>query len=95
VQHSFGTTLASAANFRRHNTQHNDTQHITLTINSLYVTLSLADPQHNNALHYAECHYAECHALFIFMLSVLTLIVVMLTVDRLNVIMLSVVGPNI
>jgi hypothetical protein len=49
---------------------------ITLSIKGLYVTLSICDIQHNNAMSigwlslcwvshfiydYGECHYAECH----------------------------------
>jgi hypothetical protein len=43
----------------------------TLSIKGLYVTLSVSDSQHNNALpifwvsrfiyYYAECHYTKCH----------------------------------
>jgi hypothetical protein len=42
-----------------------------LSINGLYVTLSLNDSRHNNAMplyrvshyinYYAECHYADCY----------------------------------
>jgi len=44
---------------------------MTLTRNSSYVTLSITDTQHNNALL-----YAECHVLFIVMLNVVRLSVV-------------------
>ncbi len=52
------------------------------------MTLSIIDPQHNDALHYAECHHAERQIIYIVMLSVIMLNVVMLSV-----IMLSVVAP--
>jgi hypothetical protein len=35
---------------------------MTLSIKVLYLTLSINDTEHNNALHYAECRYAECNA---------------------------------
>jgi hypothetical protein len=34
---------------------------MTLSVKGLYLTLSINDIEHNNALHYAECHYAECY----------------------------------
>ncbi len=42
-----------------------------LSINGLFVTLSLNDKR-----HYAECHYAECCSLFIVVLSGVMLSVV-------------------
>ncbi len=58
---------------------------MTLIIKVLYVTLSINDTQHNNALHYSECNYAQCPVLF----------VVMLIVTIVNVVLLSVAAPFI
>ncbi len=33
---------------------------MTLSIESLYVTLSINDTEFNNFLQYSECRYAEC-----------------------------------
>ncbi len=43
---------------------------MTMSIRDLFVTFSINDTEHNNALHYAECCYGECRILFIVMLSV-------------------------
>jgi hypothetical protein len=43
-----------------------------LGVKCLFVTLSINDTQHNNALHYAERYNAECR-IFIVMLSVIML----------------------
>jgi hypothetical protein len=53
---------------------------MTLILYGLYVTHSITDTRHINALHYAECHYAEWHVLPIVMLNVIMLSVVMLIV---------------
>jgi hypothetical protein len=39
----------------------------------LYVTLSINDTKHNNAIHCAKCRYAECSVLLIVMLNVIML----------------------
>ncbi len=46
---------------------------MTISIKSLYVTLSVNDTQHNNALPYCPllCHYAGCHMFFFVILSVI------------------------
>jgi hypothetical protein len=51
-----------------------------LGIKGLYITLSITDTQHYNALRYADCHCAECRDSFIVMLSVIMLNVVVLNV---------------
>jgi hypothetical protein len=56
-----------------------------LSLKGLYVTLSITDTHHYNALlHYTMRLYAECRVLFIVMLSV-----ILLSALILNVIMLS------
>jgi hypothetical protein len=61
----------------------------------LYITFSITDTQHNNALQYAECRYAECRVTFAIMLSVIMVMkTVMIGVATLNVIILSVVAPS-
>ncbi len=57
---------------------------MTLSIKGLYVTLSISDTQHNNAVQL----YTEYRVLLIIMVNV-----TMTSVIMLNVIMLSVVAP--
>ena len=53
---------------------------MSLSIEGLYVTLSITDTQHSKGLQYAECHHDKCRVLFIVMLNVVMLCVVMLCV---------------
>ncbi len=53
---------------------------MSLSIEGLYVTLSITDTQHNKPLNYAECHHDKYRILFIVMLNVVMLNVVMLCV---------------
>jgi hypothetical protein len=64
MTHSITTLSAKALVF--------DTEH--------KMTLSVSDPQHNNALSYAKCRYAECCVFFTIMLSAIMLSLVMLSV---------------
>ncbi len=69
---------------RRHNTQHDDTQH-----NDIHRKELIDDSQHKGdsittLYQYAEWYFAECSVFFVIMLSGITL----------NVVMLSVMAPN-
>jgi hypothetical protein len=68
---------------------------MTLSIKSLFVTLSITDTRHKNTPYRVqpECRYAQCRDLLSVMLNVNILSVVMLNVVMLSVVMLNVVAP--